>query len=63
MKLWWRCPKCNEKVDFQIQLEDCFEENGEAVFSVEEKEGSLLHGISCKKCGVSWMVFIGGMEE
>ncbi len=63
MKLWWYCPKCNEKIDFQNQLEDCFEDDGEAMFSVQEEDCSLLHRISCSTCKVSWMVFISGLEE
>ena len=63
MTLWWHCPRCGEKVDFQEQLETCFEEDGEASFSVKEKDGNLLHRISCNKCKVSWVIFIGGLEE
>ena len=63
LMLWWHCPKCGERVDFQQQLEACFEDDGEASFSVNEKDGTLLHRISCSKCKVSWVVFIGGLEE
>ena len=63
MKLWWNCPKCGEKVDFQKQLEICFEENGEASFTVNEKDGSLFHTIFCDKCNVKWTIFISGIEE
>lgn len=53
---------CNEKIDFQNQLEECFKNDGEALFSVQEKNGSLLHRIFCHKCDASWTVFIGGLE-
>lgn len=63
MNLWWYCPKCGEKIDFQKQLEECFEEDGEASFLVTEKDGTLLHRISCDNCNINWTLFIGGLEE
>jgi len=64
LNLWWYCPKCGEKVDFQKQFEECFENDGEASFIVDEKNDlSLFHTISCNKCNVNWKIFISGMEE
>lgn len=55
----WKCPNCNENVDFREQMDSVFE-NGEADFNPEN--GLVFHTINCK-CGVYWTVSISEMER
>ena len=57
--LWWLCPNCNEKVDFQKGISSIFESDGEASF--EPKSGVIFHTILCSNCEAEWSVSISEM--
>lgn len=54
MKLWWKCPKCGEEVDFTKQMSEVFDDDGSAVF--DEEKGIYFHTISCNNCGSDWIM-------
>lgn len=59
MKLWWKCPNCQRKVDFSQQLLYVFDgEDGEAVF--DPNSGIYFHTISCE-CGCDWIMTLSEM--
>jgi hypothetical protein len=60
MDLWWKCPNCNEKVDFTRQMGYVFEEDGEVEFDPEM--GLWFHTIVCG-CGANWVMSIGEMNN
>jgi len=62
-KYFWICPNCHSKVDALKQLTDaCFDEDGEAEFSVEKGNGLLFHTIFCPNCRAQWFMSISGMN-
>lgn len=58
MKLWWKCPNCEEKVGFTDQMADIFDKAGEADF--DPKRGLWFHTLDCP-CGAEWVVSISEM--
>jgi len=63
INLHWICPNCKDNVDFENQLKDVFDENGESEFIVEENCGLYFHTIFCPKCNANWVMSIGGMNK
>lgn len=61
--MYWNCPKCKSKVDFQKQMDYVFDEEGGADF--DPKSGLWFHSIECENeiCNAVWIVSIGKMEE
>lgn len=55
--MWWKCPNCNEKVDYSKEMSFVFDE-GEAGF--DPKHGLFFHTIMCD-CGASWSTSISEM--
>ncbi|MEC0031027.1 hypothetical protein [Bacillus cereus] len=54
--MWWKCPDCNNPVDFENQLHEIFEaDNEEAMFDPEL--GVWMHTIKCE-CGAYWVMGI-----
>lgn len=61
MNLWWKCPNCEEKVDYLKQMKQVFDyESGEAEFCAES--GLWVHTISCDKCNAQWHTSISKMN-
>lgn len=56
MSLYWKCSKCKEKVDFEFQMCEVFDENEEADF--DPSSGLMMHTISCGNCDTNWIVSI-----
>jgi len=67
IEMWWQCPNCKKKVDFEEQLREVFDvwfkdSDGEAEFAVEKDCGLWFHTISCN-CGAEWIISISGMNN
>jgi len=57
--MYWKCPNCKSKVDFEKQLKYVFDEKGEAEFDPET--GLWLHTIECGKCDAEWTMSVSKM--
>jgi len=58
--MYWKCPNCKSKVDFEDQMKEVFE-NGEADF--EPVKGLFMHTIVCDICDADWIVSISKMNK
>ena len=59
--MFWNCPKCGGRVDFQEQMSELFDENKEAYFDPEK--GVYFHSIICECCDSGWIVTISERGE
>lgn len=57
--MWWVCPNCKSKVNFEKQMRYVFSDEDEADFDPES--GLWMHTIDCT-CGAYWTTGIGKME-
>lgn len=57
--MYWECPNCKDKVNFEEQMNDVFE-GGEADFDPEL--GLFFHTIMCDSCNANWIVSISKMH-
>lgn len=64
-RLWWKCPICEDTVDFTAELLGSLfaEDTGEAFFDTTEQGGVLFHTVFCYHCGASWTISISGLEK
>ena len=63
-QLWWKCPKCGNKVRFGYELITLFDrDNGEAWF--ESESGVPFYVVKCETegCNARWNFRISSMYE
>jgi hypothetical protein len=59
IKMWWKCPNCQSKVDYSQQMNYVFsDDDNEADFDPES--GLWMHTITCN-CGAYWTTGISSM--
>ena len=60
--MYWICPKCSSRVDFEKQMGYLFEDDGEASF--DPNGGIYFHTISCENenCSTDWVMCMSGMD-
>lgn len=58
--MWWECPSCGKRVDFNEQISELFNNNGEAYF--DPNRGVWFHTIECE-CGCKWIMTLSGIME
>ena len=65
INLYWRCPKCNEIVDFTKGMREVFSGNTQDGYEADfdPKDGLYFHTIFCEKCDSNWVVSISGICE
>lgn len=60
--MYWKCPNCDSKVDFEKQMRYVFSEDEEADFDAES--GLWFHTIECEneECNAYWVTSISKMN-